>query len=454
MSQKAKNKNKTSTSTMISNLVQYKTSKQAMLKEELGSSITVKEDQTKTKHRRLKIWEINASYHCSIIGTCLTLGELRTMVKKSGFQVDNNVFDYEIHGIGVHHSCKKCPLSKRIEKKLKEKYRAFERRYAVAENEKELFYLWQEDLDQGHVAGAYWAVMGHPRLTEKVRQHVFGEVHMLSHIVGSQQRADLSRLQHLEQRCKDLKCKTSKHQDSQKELKHENSLLQKRLEENDKTVQSIDRRLARAMKTIDKLEKRSEIKRLQKELARFEQKYLNSSESLRKLEKSLRDNEKENRTLVRANQDLRATLKEREIELIERTEECIHAEEQLISELSRHMERECKDHLSPNCPGPELCGKRILYVGGQTNLIRHYKALIELSGGEFIHHDGGVEDAKQRLASLMAQADVLFCPVDCISHDACLRVKRTCKQMGKPFVPLRSSGVSSLARGLTAIAEL
>jgi hypothetical protein len=45
----------------------------------------------------------------------------------------------------------------------------------------------------------------------------------------------------------------------------------------------------------------------------------------------------------------------------------------------------------------------------------------------------------------------VFCPVDCISHDACQRVKRCCKRNNTPFVPLRSSGVSGLIRGLTQL---
>jgi len=35
-----------------------------------------------------------------------------------------------------------------------------------------------------------------------------------------------------------------------------------------------------------------------------------------------------------------------------------------------------------------------------------------------------------------------------VSHDAALTVKRLCRQLGKPWVPLRSSGLASFLAGL------
>jgi hypothetical protein len=43
---------------------------------------------------------------------------------------------------------------------------------------------------------------------------------------------------------------------------------------------------------------------------------------------------------------------------------------------------------------------------------------------------------------------MVFCPVDCVSHDACRRVKQHCRRQDKPFIPLRSSGLTAFAAGL------
>ncbi|MDA3786803.1 MAG: DUF2325 domain-containing protein [Deltaproteobacteria bacterium] len=104
-----------------------------------------------------------------------------------------------------------------------------------------------------------------------------------------------------------------------------------------------------------------------------------------------------------------------------------------------------------DCPGPTLCHKRILYVGGMHNMIPHYKKLVEQSGAQFSHHDGGREKSKTALHNLLKRADAVLCPVDCVSHDACLRVKKMCKRHCKPFVMMRGAGLSSLAQGLQHI---
>lgn len=74
--------------------------------------------------------------------------------------------------------------------------------------------------------------------------------------------------------------------------------------------------------------------------------------------------------------------------------------------------------------------------------------MVENLNGHFSHHDGGVDDNIGRLGGVLSQADVVLCPVDCVSHGACIRAKTFCKQTAKPFVPLRSAGLSSFVAGL------
>ncbi len=421
--------------------------------ESLRMEIEKTSANTSTPKRGLKLWEIETSYHCSLIGTCLTLNELKNLAHKAGVTFEKDAFDYEIHGIAVQHAAKKGPLSKRMEQRLRRKYRSFECRYAAAKTDRELLCYWEEDVLTGEVAGAYWAIMRHPCLTEKTCRHVYGQVHMLSHLSGYSRQTELASIKPLRRRCASLARDLEQSNRERREMRKAETELRDLLLEKDERLRSLDGRFQAAMIRIAYLEKQSERQRLLEELDLSRRQRRTLADRLEHIETELQKNRETAQFLAAENECLVARLLKREADLRERTEECIAAEEQLAAELSGRMERNCENCLDRDCPGPELCGKRVLYVGGQTRLIRHYKTLIELSGGEFIHHDGGMEDAKKRLASLMAQADVLFCPIDCISHDACMRVKRTCKHMGKQFVPLRSSGVSSLARGLAAIAE-
>jgi hypothetical protein len=93
-------------------------------------------------------------------------------------------------------------------------------------------------------------------------------------------------------------------------------------------------------------------------------------------------------------------------------------------------------------------GLSLLYVGGRPNQVAHLRALSERRGAELLHHDGGIEHHPDLLAGLTSRADIVLFPVDCVSHDAALMVKRLCRQAGKRFIPLRSASTTSFLAAL------
>jgi hypothetical protein len=102
--------------------------------------------------------------------------------------------------------------------------------------------------------------------------------------------------------------------------------------------------------------------------------------------------------------------------------------------------------------GVNLCGRKIMYIGGRSSLVQYYRALVERRGGKFVYHDGGVESSMEMLKNTLTGADAVICPIDCVNHNACSCVKQACRHLAKPFVPLRSAGLSSLVHGLQKIA--
>lgn len=97
--------------------------------------------------------------------------------------------------------------------------------------------------------------------------------------------------------------------------------------------------------------------------------------------------------------------------------------------------------------------RSFLYVGGRDCQVAHLRAIATRHGAELIHHDGGLREAVSRIDTVLPSVDCVFCPIDCISHDACLRVKTGCKKFGKTFVPLRNGSKSSLERALQTMKE-
>ncbi|MBB3964928.1 hypothetical protein GGQ67_002595 [Rhizobium metallidurans] len=101
----------------------------------------------------------------------------------------------------------------------------------------------------------------------------------------------------------------------------------------------------------------------------------------------------------------------------------------------------------------KLDGRSFLYVGGRDCQVAHLRQIASNFGAELIHHDGGLREAVSRIDTVLPSVDCVFCPIDCISHDACLRVKTGCKKFGKTFIPLRNGSKSSLERALTTMNE-
>jgi hypothetical protein len=93
----------------------------------------------------------------------------------------------------------------------------------------------------------------------------------------------------------------------------------------------------------------------------------------------------------------------------------------------------------------------VLYVGGRPNQVPAMKAAVEHLGGTLLYHDGGVEHHIVLLPGLVSRADVVVFPVDCVSHEAANAVKAHCQLVGKVFLPLRSSGITSLIAGLRGL---
>ena len=143
---------------------------------------------------RQKLWQLDITYHCSIIGTCLTLKELRQVAKKFDLALKDEMSDYELHGAFVNSACTPNEPTRHIHKLLEKKYSQTIRTFSKATTEKEVVRLWDESLDSGNVGAAFWAILTGSEVTVLFLQRVIGEIHMLSHISGVLTRSDIRSL--------------------------------------------------------------------------------------------------------------------------------------------------------------------------------------------------------------------------------------------------------------------
>ena len=63
---------------------------------------------------------------------------------------------------------------------------------------------WSEEVARGEIAGAFWALITHPLTDAELRQRVYGELHMLSHLAGHSNRSTRQQLAGLKRRAAEL----------------------------------------------------------------------------------------------------------------------------------------------------------------------------------------------------------------------------------------------------------
>jgi hypothetical protein len=149
--------------------------------------------------RRSKIWDLADTLHCSIIGTCLSNAELRHVLLRLGATGAEAADDHDLHVMGVMLAGRREAGAKLLQRALDRRHGMAIKQYARAKDEATLRRMWDESVQSGDIPGAYWALLSHPAATDAVVKKAFRDVHMLSHLVGAANRADIRRLRQLEE---------------------------------------------------------------------------------------------------------------------------------------------------------------------------------------------------------------------------------------------------------------
>ena len=395
--------------------------------------------------KRRNIWELSTDHHCSIVGTCLTIGEARAIGKKVGVRCPNpDDLDSTIHSILVRESRTKNMVSVLLNKSLNKRYENAIRIFKKCASAKEIRDLWRECFDVGNIPGPYWAALSHPYIDYEVTIRIYSDVHMLSHLVGSSNRADIARLSELE-------CELADALEKNKSLIARNreklNKLRNQIDINQRTIRELDNENSN-LKTRLFVELPSQsVEEINKE---FSQGVLLSGENYEAL---LSEHEKSRSKIARHNLRLLDDVERLNIEKQELQSKLEFAQDELEGYLAElHAANSFIQGFittnESNVPKCNLYGKCILYIGGRESNICRMCDLVDKMNGRLIHHDGGREDSLAKLQGAISSADAVIFPVDCVSHPSALEAKKLCKKMVKPYMPIRSSSLSSLVTGL------
>jgi len=371
---------------------------------------------------RTRLWEIATWMHCSIVGTCLTTAELRQVLLKLGLATAETA-DHEAHKKGVTIAGRHDTAGKLLHKALDTRHRLTINQFTKARTEDEARALWKAALDSGEIPGAYWAVLTHPASERGLIADAFADVHMLSHLVGAANRADIRRLRDLENARMALEEKLARTQ----------AALRDTVAERDATIRDLRTtlmaRIATEPEQVDGAEARTLRRLLGEREARLAREAARRASVEQKLVAVRADLQRERES--RAAAEARADMAE--------------------ADLVRITADLAMDDTTGAVQLPRLDGMTILYVGGRPQILAALRGLAARAGAALLEHDGGVEDNDALLASLVPRADVVMFPVDCVSHRAVGVVKRGCQVAGRPYMALRSASSTAFLAGLARL---
>jgi len=370
------------------------------------------------RRQRSKLWELNDSVHCSIIGTCLTTSELRRVMGKATSADVSRATDHDLHSRAVGLCSQHNASSKLLQKALDQRHDTVIKRFARLHGEAAVMQAWAEARRAGDIPGAYWAALTHPDVGHTGLRQAFGDVHMLSHLVGAANRADIRRLTALEEENAALLAKVERQQ-----LRLHEAVTSK-----DATICRLSALAVRQVSAAAEPDDNDVLAAFRHLVADLQARLARETGRRERLEQRVAEAAEAGQLWERRAREAKAqhAAMQRELAALERQDASAPAE------------------------ATGLPAQRVLYVGGRPGCTEQIRASLEAAGGALLCHDGGRHDHPSLLAGLISQADRVAFPVDCVSHDAALTVKRLCRQLGKPWLPLRSSGLGSF---LAALAE-
>lgn len=377
---------------------------------------------------RIRLFDLDANFFCSVIGTCLATSELRKLMARHGAAPDAS--DLDLHHDAVQLAAHNAGVAKSLQKALDHRHAPVIQRAAKIHAAPELAEFWEEALRQGEIPGAYWAVLMHRKATAELRQRVFGDVHMLSHLVGAANRADIRRLVALERENAELRERLERQQVRSQEL----------TEERDGAAAKLAQALIHSAANATAMPLSPDEPEV---AARVRQEESERAASLIAVQTGRRERAEQAAVAAVAEADRLA-------------QELAHLREHAIA-LGRELaaaEAQLKRNAGEAAPSAyldsQLQGRCILYVGGRPSSMPAIRDLVQRHGGEFQRHGGRLEDRSGLLASAVSWADVVVFPVDCIDHESVDNLKRVCVRQQVRYVPLRSAGIGCFAAAFSS----
>lgn len=377
----------------------------------------------KTENRH--IWEVSPSYRCPLIGACFDAAEHRRVLKKVGIRTKGMSL-YEVHVNIMGHLRDKNRLSQRVDSVLNHKYKWFLEQFGDAE-EDTLKKEWERSLDEGGFEGLFYLACVRRDISDELVDQFFGDIHMMSHAAINSVTISRKEVTEKQHKIDSLEAKLKDQKQLYQRLKKENQTLNRELESAKKRIAGFEAHQSKLSNTGE-----------------------DSSGEQQVSGKSSIDHENKFRTLSEKAIEQENTIQKLKTQLEE------------SKSFNKHLQKDIEDlilhfSLEPATDSPELDqedlnldlgSKKVLIVGGMTKIKHLYQHVIEANGGHFEYHDGYMKAGNQSLNAKVSRSDLIICPVNCNSHNACSKVKKLCQKHKKPLKMLSNASVTAISAAI------
>ena len=380
----------------------------------------------------MDIWEVESHFKCPILGAMLSEQKHRSILEKCGYDV-RSLKPYEYHSRIMEKLFGKNTVSVKVNNFIRSKSSKYMKQVRNTDPEA-LRDLWQSQLKTGNVGPMMYAIISYEDTPVDLLQDVHGEVHMLAH-------ANMTGII-------DVRKELVKTRDILEKEKQKNREKQARIKSLVLERKADGKRLVNAEKENAAL--KTQIRLLENRVdpdISLEQTIGSQAFRIRELEKAL-----EQSLQVVQNKEREHRALEIDMFSLKSENELLQSEMQGLADgLASSVLPPCQGDsncLKEECSRYQLCAKRIFMIGGMTKMKSYYKDIIEKAGGTFDYHDGYLKNSDTNLEAKVKRSDLILCPVNCNSHNACLRVKKLCSQFNKEFKILNTASLSAVAQAV------
>ncbi len=400
------------------------------------SSEAVMIDDSPPPVKRLKIWELDRTHHCPVIGLCLSAADLERFARRFHFKaaISNS---HDLHVEAVCRIASRNPISETIHKHFDRLYANQIKQFDLAKTDSEVLALWEIQFTSGKVAGALWAALTHKRTSTESRAQIHDRVHMHMHEAVAELSAAQNRLNETGQLLKELT-------GQREHIREKHTQTELRLRQQLQQATAEIRQLQQSQRENETLRQRLETLESNPAMLKMGQRLMRLTTENEQLQIKSAQVDELKQSLKNACHNLTALYHERDTLRTERD-----TLENLLLSFSLNDTTNAEPAITAETAEANTAGYNcILCVGGRSALLPHYRALARQLGLKLSHHDGGQEDALSRLPEMIYGATAVLCPTDCVSHAAYYQIKRLCRLGHKPCLLFKGAGISSFAAAL------